>query len=118
MTNDTEYDFELGQRRAGVSLDSRSHHHRDAGVRLVDEPHSGAAGSLLLPFDPRRYRLSPARSDRASPDPAPDQSPAGSAGGYARVATDRSRYQPQFTLSGHVRRDRARLGPFRGATAG
>src|SRR6266404_5331324 len=72
-----KYGIELGHPLARIALDSWVRGHRHAGLWLVDEPLSGAAGPLLLPLDPRRYRIRRVAADGAPACLARRQSDAG-----------------------------------------
>src|SRR5579859_3208771 len=88
VVDDQEYGKELGQPGACISLGTRLHHSRNAGLWLVDESHSRAAGPFLLSQHPRRYRLHRAPAHHPSPDLADHESDAGIASRYTALAAD------------------------------
>ena len=80
--HDQKYEDRLGERFPVVSLGLGAGDPRHDRFRLVDEPLSRAARSVLLPLDPCRHRLR---------DPAAD----GAAPGLARSSIRRRRCRPR-----------------------
>src|SRR3954449_3201524 len=108
--NDEKHRIELGPRFALAALGPRPRHPRDDRLRLVDEPHPGPGGPVLLSLDPRQYRLRHPGSDAAQADLARHQPVAGDAVGYASLATHAGVDQSLDALCRHIAGGDAGLG--------